>query len=162
MRTDLNVLFDGEVFKNTPAFDHLNDARPGNFFGGFAVDAIAQELDRTIGDATILVLKQTRDRLERRAFARTIRAKQGNDPAVRHAERNTFEHEDDFVVHHFDVVEIENVAVVHCNSQGSVDNIHNKTRTLHFAFTIRFPHQDIAFANYCECYLVVRNPKSGD
>src|SRR3546814_4870215 len=75
--------------------------------GGQRIDAGAIQLDRALGDLATLRAQQVGDRLQGGGLARTVGAQQGDDTAARDLQRNPFQHQDDVVVDHLDVVHRE-------------------------------------------------------
>jgi hypothetical protein len=64
-------------------------------------------LDRAFGDLAALRFQQVRNGLERGRFARAIAAQKRSDPALGHAQADTFQHQNDVIVDHLDVVDLE-------------------------------------------------------
>src|SRR5690606_32556622 len=92
------VFLDGEVSEAMPAFHDLDAAAPDQIVWRQAVDPLAVELDRALGDLTPLRPNKVRDCLERRGLAGTVRTEQCHDPAFRHFQGHTLQYEDDVVV----------------------------------------------------------------
>ena len=67
----------------------------------------AVEDDGAFGHLAALGGQKIGDRLERGRFAGAVRAQQRHDLALGNLERHPFEHEDDVIIDHFDIVDRE-------------------------------------------------------
>src|SRR5438034_1035186 len=99
------VLLRGQVVEHPAALHDLRDAQLDDLFRPSVVDPLAVELDRAPGDLTPLGLEEAGDGLERRALAGPVGPEQGDDPLLRHIERDSLEDQDGPVVDDLDVVE---------------------------------------------------------
>src|SRR5260370_20071823 len=106
-RARQEVLLRRQVVEHPAAFHDLRDAEPDDLFRPAVIDPLAGELDRARGDLTPLGLEEAGDGLERGALAGPVRPEQGDDPLLRHLERDPLEDQDRPVVGHLDVVEPE-------------------------------------------------------
>jgi hypothetical protein len=88
-------------------FHHLDAAAPHQLAGRERVHLAAAEHDRPFGHRAALGGEQVGDRLERGRLAGTVGAEQRHDLALGHLERDAFEHQDDVVVDHLDIVDRE-------------------------------------------------------
>src|SRR3546814_969545 len=102
-----SVLFDGQVLEAVAPLHHLHHAGFYQVVGGQRIDAGALQLDRALGDLATLRAQPVGDRLQGGGLARTVGAQQGDDTAARDLQRNPFQHQDDVVVDHLDVVHRE-------------------------------------------------------
>src|SRR4030095_13061442 len=109
------ILFRGQMLEHPATFEDLDHAAPDHLVGRQAVDALAGQLDVALGHFAALGAEHARHRLERRGLAGTVRSEEGGDSAFTHFERHPLEHEDDAVVDHLDVFQVQHV---HVASEG--------------------------------------------
>ena len=72
---------------------------------GGAVDALAVELDRAVGDLALLGVEEPGDRLQGGGLAGAVRAEERDDLAPRDLEREPLQDEDHVVVDDLDVLQ---------------------------------------------------------
>jgi hypothetical protein len=106
-RSGQQILFDRQMGKAVTSLHHLADATADELVRRQLVDPLAFEFDRSLGDVAALGREQIRYRLERRRFARAVRAQQGDDAPFRHLQRDAAQNEYDVVVDDLDVVDRE-------------------------------------------------------
>ena len=68
-----------------------------------------RHMDVALGDLAALGAQQVGDRLQRRRLAGAVGAQQGHDAALRHRQRHALQHEDDVIVDHLDVGDVDDV-----------------------------------------------------
>ena len=74
-------------------------------FGREVVHLRTFKYDRTFSDLAPFGMQQVGNCLQCRGFAGAVGAEQRDDPAFRHVERDTFEHENNVVVDDLDIVD---------------------------------------------------------
>src|SRR2546428_335746 len=85
-RARKQVLLHGEVLKNAPALEHVEDPASHDLRRVESIEPDAVQLDRPFGDLAFLGAQKSGYRLERRALAGPIRAEQRDDPPIRDLE----------------------------------------------------------------------------
>ncbi len=63
--------------------------------------------DRAFGHLAAFGMQQVRNGLQRRGLARAIAAQKRRDPALGHRQADAFQHEDDVIVDHLDIVDLK-------------------------------------------------------
>src|SRR6266481_7330331 len=105
--TGNQIVLDRQILENPPSFEHLGHSAFDDGVGRQAVEPLAVELDRTLGDLPALGAQQPRYGLQGRRLAGPVGAEQGGDAALLGEQRDTLKHQDDAVIDNFDVVERE-------------------------------------------------------
>ena len=96
-----------------PALHDLNDAALDQFIRRQLVNALALVFDRTLGHIAAFGVQQVRNGFQRRRFAGTVGAQQGDNLPLGDVQGNALEHQDHVVVNDLDVVDVQ-VAVGRC------------------------------------------------
>jgi hypothetical protein len=95
------------MFKAMTALHHLNDTLFHKVGWHQILHAFAAIHDAALGDLAPFGFQQVRHRLERRRLARANAPQKGGDPAFRHLQADTFQHKDDVIVDHLDIVDLK-------------------------------------------------------
>ena len=101
------IFFARQVPEAVPPFHHLNDPATHQQRRIEAVHTLATIFDAALGDLTTLGTQQIRNGLERGRLASSIGTQEGHNGPLGNLERDAFEDEDDVVIDHFDITDLE-------------------------------------------------------
>src|SRR5690606_20293693 len=88
VRTDAEVLLDGEFLEDPPTLEDVLDPALGQGRGAQVAHRSAVEGHRALADLAVVDVEQPGERSEDGRLAGAVGAEQGDDPAVRHLERH--------------------------------------------------------------------------
>ncbi len=102
--TGQQIFFDRQMTKAVTAFHDLRQATLDQGIRRKLIDALTVEFNATLGHVTTLAAQQCRDGFQCGRFASAVRSHQRHDFAAWYRERDAFQHQDDMVINHLDVI----------------------------------------------------------